>query len=123
MVLEHFHGAVCRIDPTATAYPHRDPGYNLVLTGQWMDPAETDANVAWVRDTFAALEPYTAPKSYVNYLADDEDERVDATPTGRTSIGCGRSSVGTTRTTCSASTRTSTRRPETPPIALTAVIS
>ena len=45
MVVEHFHGAVCRVDPTATAYPHREPGYNLVLIGQWLDPAETDANV------------------------------------------------------------------------------
>ena len=32
MVIEHFHGAVCRVDPTATAYPFREPGYNLVLT-------------------------------------------------------------------------------------------
>jgi len=76
VVIEHFHGAVCRIDPTATAFPFRDPGYNLVLTGQWSDPAETDVNLAWVRDTFTALEPYTAPKVYVNYLADDERERV-----------------------------------------------
>ena len=76
MVIEHFHGAVCRIDPTATAYPFREPGYNLVLTGQWGDPADTEANVAWVRDTFTALEPYTAPRVYVNYLADDESARV-----------------------------------------------
>ena len=76
MVIEHFHGAVCRVDPTATAYPFREPGYNLVLIGQWYEPADTDANMAWVRDTFAALRPYTAPKVYVNYLADDERSRV-----------------------------------------------
>ena len=35
-------------------------------------------NRAWVRDTFAALEPYTAPKVYVNYLADDDNARVAA---------------------------------------------
>jgi hypothetical protein len=40
MVIEHFHGPVTRIDPTATAYPHREPGYNLVLTGEWLDPTE-----------------------------------------------------------------------------------
>ena len=45
VVIEHFHGAVCRIDPTATAFPFREPGYNLVLTGEWSDPAETDVNV------------------------------------------------------------------------------
>ncbi len=74
MVVEHFHGEMCRISPTATAFPHREPGYNLVLIGQWLDPAETAANVAWVRETYAALEPYMAPKNYVNYLADDEGD-------------------------------------------------
>ena len=76
MVIEHFHGAVCRVDPTATAFPFREPGFSLVLAGQWSDPADTDANVAWVRDTFVALEPYTAPRVYVNYLADDESARI-----------------------------------------------
>ena len=72
MVIEHFHGEVTRIDPTATAFPHRQPGYNLALIGEWLDPAETEANVRWVRESFAALEPYMAPQVYVNYLADDD---------------------------------------------------
>jgi FAD/FMN-containing dehydrogenase len=76
LMVEHFHGQVCRIDPTATAYPHREPGYNLVLIGQWLDPADTDANLSWVRETYSALQPYTAPKAYVNYLADDENDQV-----------------------------------------------
>jgi FAD/FMN-containing dehydrogenase len=76
MLIEHIHGAVSQVDPTATAFPFREPGYNLVLTGQWSDPADTAVNVAWVRDTFAALEPYTAPQGYVNYLGDDESARV-----------------------------------------------
>jgi hypothetical protein len=75
MVVEHFHGAVTRIDPTATAFPHRQPGYNLAITGEWLDPAETEANVRWVRETFAALEPYMAPQVYVNYLGGDEGAR------------------------------------------------
>ena len=41
IVLEHFHGAACRVEPTATAFPHRDPGFNLVVAGQWQDPADT----------------------------------------------------------------------------------
>jgi hypothetical protein len=75
MVIEHFHGEVTRIDPTATAFPHRQPGYNLVITGEWLDPAETEANIRWVRETFAALQPYMAPQVYVNYLADDDTAR------------------------------------------------
>jgi hypothetical protein len=78
MVMEHFHGAVTRVDATATAFPHRTPGYNLALIGEWDDPSATDANVAWVRDTFAALEPYMAPQVYVNYLGRDESARVRA---------------------------------------------
>ena len=78
MVIEHFHGAVTRIDPTATAYPHREPGFNLVLTGEWLDPADDEANIAWVRSTFDAVAPYTADAVYVNYLAADEPDRVRA---------------------------------------------
>ena len=77
MVIEHFHGAVTRIDPTATAYPHRQPGFNLVIAGEWLDPAEDEANIAWVRSTFEAVAPYTTDAVYVNYLA-DEPERVRA---------------------------------------------
>ena len=78
MVIEHFHGAVTRIDPTATAYPHREPGYNLVLTGEWLDPAEDEVNIAWIRSTFEAVAPYTADAVYANYMTADEPDRVRA---------------------------------------------
>ena len=76
MVIEHFHGAVTRVDPTATAFPHRQPGFNIVLTGEWLDPSEDDANIAWVRSTFEAIAPFTAEAVYVNYLGDDESDRI-----------------------------------------------
>lgn len=76
--IEYYHGAACRVDPTATAFPHREPGFNLVLAGQWADPADTEVNVQWVRDTFAALEPYTAPRTLVNYAGADQPDEVVA---------------------------------------------
>ena len=76
LVIEHFHGAVTRVDPTATAYPHREPGFNLVLLGEWLDPADDAANIAWVRSTFDAVAPYTSDAVYVNYLGGDEPDRV-----------------------------------------------
>jgi berberine-like enzyme len=76
MVIEHFHGEVTRVNPTATAFPHRQPGFNLAITGEWLDPSETEANVRWVRETFAALEPYMAPQVYVNYLGNDDPARL-----------------------------------------------
>jgi len=78
MVIEHFHGAVTRIDPTATAFPHREPGYNLVLTGEWLDPADDAANIAWIRSTYESVAPFMADAVYANYLAADEPERVRA---------------------------------------------
>jgi len=76
IVLEHFHGQVTRIDPEATAYPHRQQGYNVVLAGQWMDPAQGGDVTSWIRGTYAALEPSMADGRYVNYLADDEGDQV-----------------------------------------------
>jgi FAD/FMN-containing dehydrogenase len=76
LVIEDFHGAVTRVAPTATAYPHREPGYNLFLISQWTDAAETDICVAWARETFDALSPYMADRSYTNYLAADDYHRV-----------------------------------------------
>jgi hypothetical protein len=76
LVIEDFHGAVTRIDPTATAYPHREAGHNLLLISQWTDPADTDACTGWARSTFETLTPYMADRSYSNYLPADEHDRV-----------------------------------------------
>jgi FAD/FMN-containing dehydrogenase len=76
LAVEDFHGAVTRVAPTATAYPHREPGYNLLLISQWTDPADTDAGTAWARATFDSLSPYMADRSYTNYLSADDYDRV-----------------------------------------------
>ncbi|MEA2178393.1 MAG: hypothetical protein QOG77_1690 [Solirubrobacteraceae bacterium] len=73
ILLEHFHGAVTRVAPEATAVPHRAPGYNLLIPSVWTDPATTDANIAWTRETYAALEPERAEGRWLNYYGDDED--------------------------------------------------
>ena len=72
LVLEHFHGAVCRIDPAATAFPHRSEGYNFLILGQWMDHAGNARCIAWVRETFEAMAPFRSAHRYINYLGDDE---------------------------------------------------
>ena len=76
LVIEDFHGAVTRVAPTATAYPHRERGYNLFLISHWTDPAQTDAGIAWARETFDALSPYMADRSYTNYLSADDYDHV-----------------------------------------------
>ena len=79
IVVEHVHGAAARVDPRATAFPHRGTGYSLLVLSQWADPADTDRCVEWARQSYAALEPFGAGASYVNYLGHDEsDARVAA---------------------------------------------
>ena len=72
VVLEHFHGTVSRIDVSTTAVPHRGPGFNYVLASVWLDSQASDANVAWTRQTYAAVEPHFHDGRWVNYLGDDE---------------------------------------------------
>jgi FAD/FMN-containing dehydrogenase len=71
LVLEDFHGAVTRVDSTSTAYPHRQPGFNLLVISSWRDAADSEVGIAWARETFAALAPYMAKRAYTNYLAAD----------------------------------------------------
>ena len=74
ILLERFHGAVTRIGPTETAVPHRDEGWNLLIPSVWRDPAATDANIRWTRETFAALQPHLATGRWLNYLGDDQGD-------------------------------------------------
>jgi FAD/FMN-containing dehydrogenase len=72
IVIARYHGATSRVDPSATAFPHRGPGFSPVILTQWVDPADTDANIAWTQATFEALRPYTDDRVYVNNLSADD---------------------------------------------------
>jgi len=78
ILFEHFHGAVTRVEPSATAVPHREAGWNLLLPSEWMDPADTEKNIAWTKDTYAAVSEHLAARKWLNYLNDDEDASVRA---------------------------------------------
>ncbi|HEU0248661.1 MAG TPA: FAD-binding oxidoreductase [Gaiellaceae bacterium] len=71
-LLEHFHGEVTRVPVDATAVPHREPGYNFAITSVWNDPATTGENVAWTKETFAAMQPYLEGRRYLNYFSEDD---------------------------------------------------
>ena len=72
ILVEHFHGAVTRVGVTDTAVPHRAEGWNLVLPSVWLDPAATDENIAWTRETHRALAPHLDEARWLNYLGDDQ---------------------------------------------------
>jgi hypothetical protein len=76
--LQQMHGAASRVDPTATAFPHRDEHYDFLILSQWVDPAETERNIEWTRSFFEAMEPFFEEGVYVNNLGDEGEDRVKA---------------------------------------------
>ncbi len=71
-------GAAGRVDPTATAYPHRSSAYSLHALAGWQEPTDDEANIAWVRRFHEALSSEASGGVYVNLLAEDEGARVRA---------------------------------------------
>jgi len=77
IVVEHDgDGALDRISPEATAFGHRNWPYNLVVTTQWETPAEAQANIAWTHEFWAALKPFLADATYINYIGDEGEEGI-----------------------------------------------
>ena len=72
IIIEHAHGAMTRVGMSETPFPHRSEGYNLLFLSQWADPAESERNIEWTRQSYAAMRPFVAAGRYVNYLDDDE---------------------------------------------------
>ena len=64
-------GAASRVAADATAFPHRS-GYHVGIYSLWNDSTKNRENIAWVRDTWRAFEPFKTGGVYVNELGEDE---------------------------------------------------
>jgi FAD/FMN-containing dehydrogenase len=76
VLFEHLHGAAARVGAAETAFGTRGDSYHVSALSRWLDPAETDEQVAWARRFADAIEPWSSGGVYVNYLSEDEDGRV-----------------------------------------------
>jgi hypothetical protein len=76
--LQQVHGAASRVDPTASAFPHRGRWYDFLILAQWADPAASTRNIQGTRAFFAAMQPFLERGVYVNNLEAEEDDRVRA---------------------------------------------
>ncbi len=71
-------GAVGRVSNDATAYSHRDGQFVLNVHGRWDDPAKDAECIGWAREVFRATAPFSTGAVYVNFLTQDEGDRVRA---------------------------------------------
>jgi FAD/FMN-containing dehydrogenase len=68
-------GAMARVGEQETAFANRDAPYLLGIEGNWWEERDSAANIAWVRDTFAAMRAFSAEGVYLNFpgfLEEDE---------------------------------------------------
>jgi FAD/FMN-containing dehydrogenase len=69
-------GAMARVPPTATSFVGRDARYIMNVHGRWSDARDDERVRAWARQVFADAAAHATGGGYVNFLTDDEAERV-----------------------------------------------
>ena len=70
------NGACNRVEPDATAFAYRDATFATVIAGMWPDPADNEANIAWVRDYYDATAPLSEDGGYINFMSGDDHDRI-----------------------------------------------
>lgn len=75
---ETMGGAIARVDPAATAFPHRNAPFNVAMSPGWADAAADDTCVAWARDFADAMSPWATGGIYANYADRDDAHRLRA---------------------------------------------
>jgi FAD/FMN-containing dehydrogenase len=70
-------GAINRVGSTDTAYTERTAQWMSSFDGNWDDPKDNAANIAWVRDAFDQVARYGKGSTYTNFTG-QADETADA---------------------------------------------
>jgi hypothetical protein len=76
--MQSLRGAASRVAVDATAFPHRAPQYDLLVLAQWNNAAESERQVGWARDCFAAMRSHLEDAVYVNNLGSEGPARIHA---------------------------------------------
>ena len=69
-------GAINRVGSEDTAYAERTAQWMSSFDGNWEDPADNEANIAWVRDAFNQVARYGKGSTYTNFTG-QADEATD----------------------------------------------
>ena len=79
MHLYPINGAVHRVDKEEAAWNYRDVNWSMVIAGVDPNPANTEKISKWARDYWQALHPHSAGASYVNFMMQEGQDRIQAT--------------------------------------------
>jgi len=71
-------GAMARVPSDATAYPMRESHFVMNVHTRWQKPSEDAACISWAREFFNEAAPHASGSVYVNFMPEDETDRVQA---------------------------------------------
>jgi FAD/FMN-containing dehydrogenase len=71
-------GATSRVAVDATAYPHRNAKFVMNVHTRWRETTDERRSIDWARKLFAETAPYATGGVYVNFMPEDETERVSS---------------------------------------------
>jgi FAD/FMN-containing dehydrogenase len=78
MHLYPISGAVHDVGKDETAFRFRDANFSEVMVGVDPDPANNERMIAWARNYWTALHPYSAGGGYINMIMDEGQDLVRA---------------------------------------------
>lgn len=74
--IAYLEGKFNRVPANAMAYPSRDLKYILNVHGRWDDAKQDKECINWAREFFNATLKFASSGAYVNFMTEDEKERV-----------------------------------------------
>ena len=66
-------GAINRVGPTETAYAERSAPWMSSVDGNWENPADNATNIAWVRESFRRIAPYSNGMTYTSFTGQADE--------------------------------------------------
>ncbi len=80
VLIQHVHGAVRQVSPTATAFALREVPYVMNIVAEWKaeDADAAERHTQWVRAFQTAFLPFTMKGVYTNFLGEEGQEQVQA---------------------------------------------
>ena len=72
-------GAIARVDPEETAFGERAAPYMVSVHGHWTNAADDEANIAWVRASWAEVDALGTGSTYLNFTG-AEDATASSVP-------------------------------------------
>jgi hypothetical protein len=77
IIIQPTSGAVQRVPDDATAIGWRSAKWAIHILGTWEDASEDEKQIAWVRNTHLAVQPWAQKGTYLNYLMDEGQQAVE----------------------------------------------